>query len=175
MAINIYLGLGSNLGDRMHNLKQAISHFPPEIICVRKSSIYETEPWEYLEQPPFLNLVVEVQTDLLPRALLERLKSIELACGRQETFRFGPRLIDLDILFYGQEIIEEHGVSIPHPRMHERAFVLVPLAEIAPHFIHPVLRKSVQELLFTVNADGIRRLENFSKIPDLTQGDTDGC
>ena len=158
MSSPIYLALGTNLGEREVNLQKAIDALAPKVRLVRKSSIYATPPWGYADQPEFLNQVIEVDTPLRPLPLLHLLKSIEAEMGREETFRYGPRLIDLDILFYGQEIVEGELLTIPHPRLQERAFVLMPLAEIAPNFVHPVLNKTIRELLETVDTKGLRKL-----------------
>jgi 2-amino-4-hydroxy-6-hydroxymethyldihydropteridine diphosphokinase len=158
MASPIYLALGTNLGDREANLRQAIALLAPEVTVVRESSVYATPPWGYADQPEFLNQVIEVETLLHPLPLLHRLKSIEEQMGREETFRNGPRLIDLDILFYGQAVVDGELLKIPHPRLQDRAFVLVPLAELAPDFVHPVLHETVQDLLAKVTREGMRRL-----------------
>jgi 2-amino-4-hydroxy-6-hydroxymethyldihydropteridine diphosphokinase len=158
MASPIYLALGTNLGDREANLRQAISLLAPEVTVVRESSVYATPPWGYTDQPEFLNQVIEVDSLLHPLPLLHKLKSIEAQMGREKTFRNGPRLIDLDILFYGQKVVEGELLQVPHPRLHERAFVLAPLAEIAPGFVHPVLNETIEELLAKVNPEGVRRL-----------------
>lgn len=151
----VYLGLGSNLGDRRQNLESAIQALPPRVRVLRRSAIYRTPPWGYTEQPEFLNMALEAQTELSPEALLEFLKQIELQLGRQPSFLYGPRQIDLDILFYGERILHSQRLTIPHPRLHERAFVLVPLAELAPDFIHPVLGVSVAALLARVDPSGV--------------------
>jgi 2-amino-4-hydroxy-6-hydroxymethyldihydropteridine diphosphokinase len=144
----IYLSLGSNVGDRGANLGRAIDALPEIGVRVpRRSSIYETEPVDFLAQPWFLNCVVEAQTSLVPRQLLERLQAIERQLGSRKLVPRGPRLIDLDVLFYGADVIHETGMEIPHPRLAERRFVLIPLAEVAPEFRHPVLRKTVLEML----------------------------
>ncbi len=158
MKKDIFLALGTNLGDREANLRSAKELLAPKIVVERESAIYVTPPWGYEDQPEFLNQVIRVRTYLRPLALLKVLKRIEKGMGREETFRNGPRLIDLDILFYGQQVIQKKNLCIPHPRMHERAFVLVPLCEIAPDFVHPVLKETVQTLLSRVDTQGVRRL-----------------
>ena len=134
----VYIALGSNLGDRAANLAEARRRMEPlEIAIVRESSIYETAPWGIVEQPRFLNQVVKATTDWMPRQLMSRLKQIEREMGRRRTIRNGPRIIDLDILLYGDATISAPGLEIPHPRMAERWFVLEPLAEIADDLRHP--------------------------------------
>jgi 2-amino-4-hydroxy-6-hydroxymethyldihydropteridine diphosphokinase len=123
-----------------------------------RSSIYETPPWGVLDQPAFLNQVVKGKTYLKPEALLAALKRLEKHMGRQPTVRYGPRLIDLDILFFDDLVLEAPGLTIPHPGLAERAFVLAPLADLAPELIHPVLGKTVRELLEKVNCSDIVKL-----------------
>jgi 2-amino-4-hydroxy-6-hydroxymethyldihydropteridine diphosphokinase len=154
----IFLGLGTNLGDREANLRTAKGKLSSQVKIVKESPIYVTPPWGYEDQPDFLNQVIQVTTRLEPTQLLDYLKGIEDEMGRKATFRYGPRLIDLDILFYGQRVIREESLQIPHPRLHERAFVLVPLHDIAPDFVHPVLRETIRDLLSKVDVEGVRRL-----------------
>lgn len=147
-ATRIYLSLGSNLGDRAANLEGAIAALPETGVRVlRRSPIYETEPVDFLDQPWFLNCVVEAETTLDPGQLLERLQSIERSMGSQKLVPRGPRIIDLDVLFYGDKIIREPGIEIPHPRLADRRFVLVPLVAISPELGHPVLGKTATDLL----------------------------
>src|SRR6516162_8088055 len=144
----VYLALGSNIGDRAKNLREAARHLKDAAIQVLTvSSIYETEPVDYLDQPWFLNAVLEAQTDLAPAALLRALREIESGMGSKKAFAKGPRLIDLDILLYGDATIETPDLEIPHPRMLQRNFVLVPLAEIAPALRHPSWPATAAELL----------------------------
>jgi 2-amino-4-hydroxy-6-hydroxymethyldihydropteridine diphosphokinase len=144
----IYLSLGSNMGDRAANLDRAVSALPEAGVRVlRRSAVYETEPVDFLDQPWFLNCVVEAETSLAPRPLLAILQGMEAMLGSRKLIPKGPRIVDLDILFYGNDVIHEAGIEIPHPRLSARRFVLVPLAELAPEFLHPVLRRTVSELL----------------------------
>ncbi|MDK2786321.1 MAG: dihydroneopterin aldolase / 2-amino-4-hydroxy-6-hydroxymethyldihydropteridine diphosphokinase [Thermotoga sp.] len=142
------IALGSNLGDREMNLKTALVKMKERGMYIEKlSSFVETEPYGYTDQPKFLNAVCLVETDLSPRALLNTLLAIEREMGRVRTVKWGPRVIDLDIVFYEDLIVNEEGLIIPHPDAHNRLFVLEPLSEIAPDLVHPVLKKTVQELL----------------------------
>ena len=142
----VYLALGSNLGDRLANLKQAIDSLTPQMEVRAKSSVYETPPWGYEDQPKFLNQVVKAKTYLDPEPLLKHLKRLEVALGRQASFPNGPRLIDMDILFYDELIVNTPSLVIPHPRLHERGFVLLPLMDISPDLVHPLNRKRVSEM-----------------------------
>ena len=143
-----YIGIGSNVGDRVENLRQALEHLDGIMSLERLSATYETAPRYVLDQPPFLNMAVGGDTPLEPLLLLETLKKFEIDIGRVPTEeRYGPRAIDLDILFYGSDVVNEPGLSIPHPLMAEREFVLRPLADIAPNFRHPVMGCSVSEIL----------------------------
>jgi 2-amino-4-hydroxy-6-hydroxymethyldihydropteridine diphosphokinase len=142
----IYLSLGSNLGNRALNIYHALRRLGSRIRIDEVSSLYETEPVEVRDQPWFLNLVCRGDTDLTPEALLHIAKTIEREMGRQKGVRFGPRLIDIDILLYGDLVLDLPQLQIPHPRLHERGFVLIPLGELAPHLIHPVLNRDVTQL-----------------------------
>ncbi len=144
----VYLALGSNVGNREENLHEAVRRLRGAgIIVKRASSIYETEPVDYLDQAWFLNSVLEAETNLPPRELLRRMREIEAAMGSKKPFAKGPRLIDLDILLFGKETINTPDLQVPHPRMLERLFVLVPLAEIAPTYHHPSWKGTVADLL----------------------------
>jgi 2-amino-4-hydroxy-6-hydroxymethyldihydropteridine diphosphokinase len=155
----VYLALGSNLGDRLHNLHSALEHLPPEVRLTAVSPVFETDPWGVRNQPRFLNQACAGVTTLPPLALLDHLKAIEVRLGRLPTFRFGPRLIDLDVLFYDDLMMESARLVIPHPRLHQRAFVLVPLAHIAPQLRHPRLGKTVSEMLAELPQTGINLYE----------------
>ena len=158
MQHTVYIALGTNLGDRLANLHAAIRSLSPKIKVLAKSHVYETPPWGYENQPAFLNMVVKAETELGPESLLKHLKQLEVELGREQNFRWGPRLIDLDILFYDNLVIDTPPLVVPHSRLQERAFVLVPLADVAPDLMHPILRKSVSQLLAEVNAQEILRI-----------------
>lgn len=153
---SIFLALGSNLGDRLANLNKAINHLPSQVIPLKVSLVYETPPWGYEKQPPFLNQVIHARTALSPTNLLSYLKKIEIELGRQPTFRDGPRIIDLDILFYDQLVLDTPPLTIPHPRLSGRAFVLVPLADLDPNMRHPVTGETVREMLARLDTRDIR-------------------
>ena len=176
--VTVYLGLGSNLGKREENLAEAVrlletSGDPKladpadggltgklgldELEITRVSSVYETSPWGYKHQPDFLNCVLEGHTNLAPAELLKRVKEVERTVGRQPSVRYGPRLIDVDILLYGDDIVDHPDLQIPHPRLHQRAFVLVPLAELRPGLIHPIQKTTIGGLASKVDElEGVR-------------------
>jgi len=154
----VYLSLGSNLGDRRSNLAAAIQHLRDAVEISSVSSIYETEPVGYLDQPQFYNIVCSGKTALSAPELLQFAKEIESEHGRQPTFRNGPRLIDIDIIFFDDVCMAHDDLTLPHPRMAERAFVLMPLAEIAPQLVDPVSGHTVQELLENVSQEGVKKL-----------------
>jgi 2-amino-4-hydroxy-6-hydroxymethyldihydropteridine diphosphokinase len=142
-----YVGLGSNLGDREATLRRALELLGEGVVVVAVSSFRETEPWGYDDQPAFLNAAAAVDTELSPRELLDALLEVERTLGRtRDGPRYGPRTIDLDLLLYGDEVIDEDGLKIPHPRLHERRFVLEPLADLAPQLVVPGLG-GVEDLL----------------------------
>ena len=143
----MYLSLGSNLGDRAKNLRVALARLVPGIKVKEISAVYETEPKYKTDQPRFLNLTCLAETKLSAIDAFHVVKKIEKEMGRIQTDHFGPRIIDIDILFYSSESLESPELTIPHPRLAERAFVLVPLCDIAPDFIHPLLSVTMRELL----------------------------
>jgi 2-amino-4-hydroxy-6-hydroxymethyldihydropteridine diphosphokinase len=153
----VYLSIGSNLGDRQANLHAAIDQMRTAgIRIVRISPLYETEPVDVTAQRWFLNLVVEAETDLFPLQLLTRTQKIERALGRVRTIPKGPRTIDIDILLYGNAVIRGDSLEVPHPRMADRRFVLVPLADLAPQLRHPITHRSVRDMLDAAPAAAVR-------------------
>src|ERR1041384_2977228 len=132
----IYLALGSNMGNRAANLKEAIAALSPQVDVKAKSKVYETPPWGYTDQEKFLNQVLKGKTYVQPEPLLKHLKRLEVALGRQPSFQNGPRLIDIDLLFYDDLVFESPILTLPHPRVHERGFVMLPLMDIAPDLMH---------------------------------------
>lgn len=160
----VYISLGSNVGDREQNLRSAIERLGQLGELKAVSSFYETEPVEYTAQPWFLNAAVELETDLMPKQLLARVLGIEQAMGRKRIVAKGPRTIDLDILFFGKSIVDTPGLIIPHRALHERRFVLEPLAEIAPDVRHPVFKRTVREMrdALPAGADAVRKYKSVS-------------
>ncbi len=150
----VYLGLGANLGDRAANIDEALKRLTERVFIDRVSSLYETPPVGYAEQPHFLNAVCKGTTTLSPEDLFDFAKGIERAIGRTAGFRNGPRLIDIDILLYDDLVLETKRLVIPHAAMHQRAFVLVPLAEIDPQAVHPALGGTIRELLAQAQGAG---------------------
>lgn len=165
----VYLGIGTNLGDRFANLQKAVEMLQERMTVTAVSPVYATEPWGDTNQPPFLNACVAAVTDLQPRELLALLKEIEREMGRTPTRHWGPRVIDIDILFYNRLVLHEPDLTIPHPAVPERAFVLAPLADIIPEYVHPETGKTVEQMLDEVDASGVQHLMELP-FPIVTRG-----
>jgi GTP cyclohydrolase-4 len=164
-VITAYLGLGSNLGDRKHNLARALEFMSKHLVIEQISPIYETEPVGYDQQPLFLNAACRISTELSAEKLLRLAKRIEAKLGRTPNFPNAPRPIDIDILFYGDEVLSDKELTVPHARLTERAFVLMPLAEIAPDMVHPVSGKTIRKLLDDLgNVTGVRKWAEAGEI-----------
>lgn len=146
MVNRVYIALGTNIGDREKNLQTALLELGKNCNITKKSSVYETEPVGFKGQDDFLNMVIEMKTELLPTELIINLQEIEHRMGRVKEILDGPRIIDLDILFYDNQLIDTPNLKVPHPRLQKRNFVLKPLMEIAADLIHPKLKKSIQQL-----------------------------
>jgi len=142
----VYLSLGSNVGDKQANLEQAIGELARLGTVKKRSALYETEPMEITDQPWFMNCAVELETELMPKQFIAAVLDIEREMGRKRTKKKGPRTIDIDVLLFGKSIIEMKGLTVPHPAMHLRRFVLEPMVEIAPEVRHPLFKRSMREL-----------------------------
>ena len=149
------ISLGSNLGDRQNAILSAHKLLAKDISLICASRIFETPPWGYEDQPPFLNQVIKATTQLPPLKLIDKLKGIEMEVGREPNFRYGPRLIDLDILFYDDMIFKTEELTIPHPEITNRAFVLLPLMDIAPNYVHPEFQTKISDLIRLVDTNEI--------------------
>lgn len=156
-----FIGIGSNVGDKISNCKRAIAEITQHEgnRLIAQSSLYKTEPIGYTQQDWFINCVIEIETNLTAYELLHVLEGIELSMGRKRSFKWGPRIIDLDILFFNQETIQCEELMVPHPELEKRAFVLVPLCEIAGDYIHPILKKPISQLVAQLKGEqGIEKL-----------------
>lgn len=162
----IYLSLGTNLGDRIYNLQQALDGMQPHIQIDSVSAVYETEPWGPIqEQPNYYNICVAGRTEIEPEALLSLLKKLENQIGRQPGDRWGPRLIDIDLLFYDELVWESLRLRLPHRQIADRAFVLVPLVEIAPDFVHPETGLSVSDMVSQIDIAGVDQVPGLQLLP----------
>ena len=155
----VFLSLGTNLGNRLENLKQVLESLKEFCQVVASSSVYETDPWGFIDQPIFYNQVVRIETILEPLPLLQEIKKIELEMGRIPTFQYGPRLIDIDILLYDRLMMNSPELEIPHPQMKSRAFVLTPLVEIAPDLVIPGEEVDIETLNRIAGSSGVRKVE----------------
>lgn len=156
----IYLHLGTNLGDRVLNLQQALESLQEEVgPILRQSSFYETDAWGIEDQPDFVNLALEMKTQHPPRELLDILLNIEQKMGRVRKKKWGERLIDIDLLFYGQQVIDWPNLQVPHPGIPSRNFVLIPMLEIAPEWIHPTLQQTIEALYWASKDQGEVRMQ----------------
>jgi 2-amino-4-hydroxy-6-hydroxymethyldihydropteridine diphosphokinase len=151
--VEAYIALGSNIGDREANIRQAFEFLKQKIKIAKVSGLYETKPMYMENQGWFLNCAAKVETKMHPKDFLGFLKGVEQKLGRKPVERNGPRIIDLDILFFGNQIVSEGGLQVPHPKMADRAFVLVPLAEIAPDLMHPIYKKTIIDILSELQYD----------------------
>ncbi len=158
MTNTVYFSIGSNLGDRYGNLRRAVDMLQQHMTVTAVSPVYSTEPWGDSDQPEFLNACVGAVTDLTPEQLLQQVKLIEAEMGREPTRHWGPRLIDIDILYYNKLLLDEDDLSIPHRYIAERAFVLSPLADIIPDYVDPRTLDSVQAMLDAVDTKGVERV-----------------
>jgi 2-amino-4-hydroxy-6-hydroxymethyldihydropteridine diphosphokinase len=165
----IVLGLGTNLGNRLDNLQRAVAGLAEEMTITAVSPIYQTPPWGITDQPDFLNCCLTADSDLPPKELLIFIKNLETEIGRLPGKRWGPRLIDIDLLFYANQIVKTEKLTVPHPSLHERKFVLRPLADIVPDFVHPVLGQTVVELLTAVPPTDITPYLDGKLQPEIAQ------
>ena len=158
----VYISVGSDLGNRLENCETGINFLldSRKTRLLKRSRVYETEPVDYTRQEWFINLAVKIETDLDPFALLQRIRSVQRRAGRiQDTVRFGPRVLDLDILLFDDFVLDDPQLCIPHPRMHKRRFVLKPICDIDPDIIHPVLKQSMHQLLHDLDAEDQKIVE----------------
>jgi 2-amino-4-hydroxy-6-hydroxymethyldihydropteridine diphosphokinase len=156
MESTIYLGIGTNLGNRLENLHTAIEKIANFSTILKISRVYESEPWGFTDQPQFLNMVIKISSNLNPYQLLEKIKKIEVEMGREPIFRYGPRLIDIDILFFDDLSLQDEKLEIPHAKLHERSFVLIPLMDISPELIHPGFNQTIKYLSSQITTNDIK-------------------